>query len=172
MIQQDRSVTELADPAAGRLPSIKPGKLVIDVEEKKVEFSALTADDAAAMRADRLARLEALRQRWQTARDREALLGALIFYQTHLPEGLFKGLMEVFEELTRNPNATRFLAVRYAHDTLGMTMDAAYDWASENLADSVARGGRDVMMKSYQKIRSKVATIDRIQPRPRARGDR
>jgi hypothetical protein len=76
--------------------------------------------------------------------------------------------MDTFAELLRDPHATRFLAVRYAHDVLGMTMDEAYDWASENVTDSAARGGRDAMMKSYQKIRSKVAKIDLIQPRPRA----
>ncbi len=75
--------------------------------------------------------------------------------------------MDTFEELLRDPHATRFLAVRYAHDVRGLTMDAAYDWASENVTDPAARGGRDTMMKSYQKIRSKVAKIDRIKPRPR-----
>jgi hypothetical protein len=149
---------------------MKPGrKLVIDAEENKVEVSELTADEAHAMKADWAARVAALRQRWETSRDREALLGALIFYQLQLPEWLFKGLMETFEELTRNPDATRFLAVRYAHDALGMTMDEAYEWASENVTEPAARGGRDVMMKSYQRIRSKVAKIDQIQPRPRAR---
>jgi hypothetical protein len=72
------------------------------------------------MRADWLARLDALRQRWETSRDREALLGALVFYQARLPEWLFKGLMAIFEELSRDPHATRFLAVRYAHDALGL----------------------------------------------------
>jgi hypothetical protein len=147
---------------------MKPGrKLVIDVEENKVEVSELTADEAHAMKADWAARVAALRQRWETSRDREALLGALIFYQPQLPEWLFKGLMETFEELTRNPDATRFLAVRYAHDASGMTMDEAYEWASENVTDAAARGGPDAMMKSYQKIRRVVAKIDRIKPRQR-----
>jgi hypothetical protein len=149
---------------------MKPGhKLVIDVDENKLELSELTADEAQEMRADSAARVEDLRQRWESARDREALLGALIFYQARLPHWLFKGLMETFEELLRNPDVTRFLTVRYAHDVLGMTMDAAYDWASEHVTDPAARGGRDAMMKSYQKIRRRVAPIDRIQRRPPAR---
>jgi len=149
---------------------MKPGqKLVIDVEENKLEISDLTAEEARAMSADRRTRLEGLQRRWETSGDREALLGALIFYQASLPEWLFKGLNKAFEDLTRSPHATRFLAVRYAHDALGMTMDEAYDWASENVIDPAARGGRDTMMKSYQRMRSKVAKIDRIQPRPRGR---
>ena len=167
MIQQDRSVTELADPATERLPSIKPGKLVIEVEENKVELSEHTTDEAHAVKADWAARVAGLRQRWETSRDREALLGALIFYQLQLPDWLFKGLMEIFEELTRDPDATRFLTVRYAHDVLNMTMDEAYDWASENVTDPAARGGRDTMMKSYQKIRPLVPKFDRINPRQR-----
>jgi hypothetical protein len=148
---------------------VRRGKFVIDVEENRVEFSELTAEEARATSADRLARLDALRQRWETSGDREALLGALIFYQARLPEWLFKGLMKTFEELSRSPHATRFLAVRYAHDALAMTMDEAYDWASENITDPAARGGRDTMMKSYQRIRSKVAKMDQIERHTRAR---
>jgi hypothetical protein len=149
---------------------MRPGqKLVINVDESKVELSELTADEAHVMTADWAARVDALRQRWETSRDREALLGALVFYQAQLPEWLFKGLMETFEELVRNPDATRFLFVRYAHDKLQKTMDEAYDWASEHVTDPAARGGRDAMMKSYQKIRRRVAPMDRIQRRPRAR---
>jgi hypothetical protein len=149
---------------------MKPGrKLVIDVEENKLEVSEVTADEARAMQADWTARVAALRQRWETSRDREALLGALIFYQLRLPEWLFKGLMETFEQLSKDRDTTRFLAVRYAHDVLGMTMDEAYDWASENVTDPAASGGRDTMMKSYQKMRPQVAKIDRIKPHPRAR---
>jgi hypothetical protein len=147
---------------------VRRGKFVIDVEENRVEFLELTAGEARAMSADWRARVEGLRQRWETSGDREALLGALISYQAQLPQWLFKGLMATFEKLLRNPDATRFLAVRYAHDDLGMTMDAAYDWASENVTDPAARGGRDAMMKSYQKVRSRVAPMDRIQRRPPA----
>ena len=76
--------------------------------------------------------------------------------------------MQNFDQQFKNPDAIRFLAVRHAHDVLGMTMDRAYNWASNNLTDPIAKGGRDSMMKSYQKIRPQVAQIDRIQPRPRA----
>jgi hypothetical protein len=118
------------------------------------------------MAADMTARLEALRQRWEASGDPLALLGALIFFALHLPEWLFKGLMQNFEQQFKNPDAIRFLAVRHAHDVLGKTMDESYDWACENIDDPIARGGRDTMMKSYQKIRSLVGQVDRIQSRP------
>jgi hypothetical protein len=149
---------------------MKPGqKLVIDVDENKLELSELTADEVQGMRADRADRVENFRQRWETSRDREALLGALIFHQTRLPQWLFKGLTDTFGELSRNIDAIRFFAVRHAHDALHMTMDEAYDWASEHLANTPARGGRDTMMKSYQKIGRRVAPMDHIERRPRAR---
>jgi hypothetical protein len=152
--------------------AIRPWKLVIDVESQKYEFSDLSVDDKAAMAADWRARVEDLRRRWEESGDLQALLGALIFHQARLPEWLFKGLMKNFEQQFKNPDAIRFLAVRYAHDVLGMTMDEAYEWASNNVTDLNAKGGRDTMMKSYQKIWPQVAKIDRIQPRPRARRQR
>ena len=77
--------------------------------------------------------------------------------------------MRILNEQFKNPHAMRFLAVRYAHDVLGMTMDESYEWASKNTTDPAAMGGRDTMMKSYQRIRAQVAKTDRIQPRSRAR---
>ena len=124
------------------------------------------------MAADMAARVAGLRQRWEELGDVQVLLGALIFYQQQLPEWLFKGLMQSFEQQFKNPDAIRFLAVRHAHDVLGKTMDESYDWASDNIDDPAARGGRDTMMKSYQKIRSQVGEIDRIRPRPRTRSRR
>jgi hypothetical protein len=147
-------------------------KLVPEAETQKHEESDLTADEARAIAGDMATRVAALRRDWETLGDPQALLGALIFYQQQLPEWLFRGLMQNFEQQFKNPDAIRFLAVRHAHDVLGMTMDAAYDWASENITDGTAKGGRDTMMKSYQKIRAQVAKIDRIQPRPRTRRPR
>ena len=121
------------------------------------------------MAADMTARVAALKRRWQESGDLQALFGALIFYRRLLPEWLFKGLMQNFEEQLKNPDAIRFLAVRHAHDVLGMTLDESYDWASENVTDPAAKGGRDTMMKGYQKIRPHVAKIDRIERRPRRR---
>lgn len=146
-------------------------KLVVDVERKTCEVSDLTVDEARAMAADIAAQVAGLRRRWEASGDEEALLGALIFYQLQLPEWLFKGLLQTFEQQFKNPDAIRFLAVRHAHDVLGMTMDEAYDWASDNITDPIAIGGRDTMMKSYQKIRPQVAKIDRIRswPRPGSR---
>jgi hypothetical protein len=147
-------------------------KLVVDPERQKREVSDLTFDEARAMATDMTARLATLRRRWETSGDLQALIGALIFYQLQLPEWLFKGLMHSLEQHFKNPDAIRFLAVRYAHDVLGMTMDESYDWACNNVTDPAASGGPDTMMKSYQKIRSQVAEIDRIQPRPRTRSRR
>jgi DNA primase large subunit len=95
----------------------------------------------------------------------------LIFCQRQLPEWLFKGLMQNLQQQLNNPHATRFLAVRYAHDVLGMTMDESYEWAAGNVSDPTATGRPDTMMKSYQKIRPQVAEGDRIRLRPpRRRG--
>lgn len=124
------------------------------------------------MAADIAARVAGLRRRWEESGDLEALFGALIFHQLQLPEWLFKGLMQNRERQLYNPDAIRFLAVRHAHDVLGKTMDESYDLAAETITDPRAKGGRDTMMKSYQKIRSQVGEIDRIQPRPRTRSRR
>jgi len=152
--------------------AIKRGRKVVlvDVERRKGKVSELTIDEARAMAVDMTVRLAALRRRWEASGDLQALLGALIFCQLQLPEWLFEGLMQKLEQQLRSPDEIRFLTVRYAHDVEGMTMDEAYDWASNAIADPTAKGGRDTMMKSYQKIRPQVAKIDRIiRPRPRAR---
>jgi hypothetical protein len=151
--------------------AIKRGRKVVlvDAETRKGKVSELTIDETRAMAADMTARLAALQRRWEASGDLQALLGGLIFCQLQLPEWLFKGLMQKLEQQLRNADEMRFLAVRYAHDVLGMTMDEAYDWASNNVTEPIAKGGRDSMMKSYQKIRPRVAQIDRIRPRSRAR---
>src|SRR6516164_9024665 len=142
-----------ADADQGLAPTIRSHKVVVDVESKICEISDLTEDDARAMAADMTARLAALKRRWEESGDLQALFGALNFYQLQLPEWLFKGLMQNFDQQFKNPDAIRFLTVRHAHDVLGMTMDEAYDWACENITDPVATGRRDAMMKSYQRIR-------------------
>jgi hypothetical protein len=144
-------------------------KRVIDVERQVDEISELTDNELRAMAADTMARVAALRRRWEAAGDLHALIGALIFFQPRLPEWLFKGLMRILNEKFKNPHVMRFLAVRHAHDVLGMSIDESYDWASKHIMDPAAKGGRDTMMKSYQRIRPKVAKIDRIQPRSRVR---
>jgi len=152
---------------------MKPGRrLVVDVVNRSYRMSDLTIDEAHAMAADMKARLAALERRWEKSADLQALLGGLIFCQRLLPAWLFKGLMENIQKQFNNPDATRFLAVRYAHDALAKTMDEAYDWAARNVTDATARGGRDTMMKSYQKIRGQVAEIDRIRRRPPRRRSR
>ena len=163
------SQTAEADADQGVAPTIRSHRVVVDVERNTCEISGLTVDDARAMAADMTARVAALKRRWEESRDLQALFGALNFYQLQLPDWLFKGLMQNFDQQFKNPDAIRFLAVRHAHDVLGMTMDEAYDWACENITDPVATGRRDAMMKSYQRIRRQVAQIDRIRPRPRRR---
>jgi hypothetical protein len=171
---QRHGTSQGADADAGQAPAVRiwSGKVVVDVEAKTCEISGLTDDDARAMAADMTARLGVLKRRWEESGDLQAFLGALIFHELQLPEWLFKGLMQNFEQKFKNPDAIRFLAVRHAHDVLGKTMDESYDWASDNIDDPAARGGRDTMMKSYQKIRSQVGEIDRIRPRPRTRSRR
>lgn len=146
-------------------------RLVVDVETPTCEVSALTVDEARAIAADINARLVALRRQWEASGDLHALLGGLIFCQRQLPEWLFKGLMQNLQQQLNNRHATRFLAVRYAHDVLGMTMDKSYDWASRNVSDPTAKGRPVTMMKSYQEIRPWVSEIDCIRLRPpRRRG--
>ncbi len=63
-------------------------KLVADFQRQRWEVSDLTVDEAAAMTADITARVAALRQRWEASGDLQALFGALIFYQSRLPQWL------------------------------------------------------------------------------------
>jgi hypothetical protein len=163
-----RSGTADADSDRRLAVRMRSRKVVVDAERPNGDVSDLTVDDARAMAADIMDRLEALRRRWEASGDLQALLGGLIFFGLQLPKWLYKGLIENLKRQFRNPDATRFLTVRYAHDVLGKTMDESYDWASENLDDPTARGGRDTMMRAYKKIRLQVAAIDRIQRRPRA----
>jgi hypothetical protein len=153
-------------PPKGRAVMKWGRKLVVDVENRRYEASNLTIDEARAMADDRKARLAALQRRWEASGDLQALLGGLIFSEQQLPAWVFKGLMENIQQQLNNPDATRFLAARYAHDQLGLTIDESYEWAASNVTDPTATGGRDSMMKSYQKIRRQVADIDRIRPRP------
>ena len=108
-------------------------KLVFDVQTLKCEVSALTVDETRAMAADINARWAALQRQWEASGDLHALLGGLIFFEQQLPEWVFKGVMQKLQQQLNNPHATRFLAVRYAHDVLGKTMDESYDWASDNI---------------------------------------
>jgi hypothetical protein len=121
--------------------AIKRGRKVVlvDAETRKGKVSELTIDETHAIAAGMTARLAALQRRWEASGDLQALLGGLIFCQLQLPEWLFKGLMQNLEQQLRNRDEIRFLAVRYAHDVLGMTMNEAYDWASKNVTESMPR---------------------------------
>ena len=120
------SQTAEADADQGVAPTIRSHRVVVDLERNTCEISGLTGDDARAIAADVTARLAALKRRWEESRDLQALLGALIFCQLQLPDWLFKGLMQTFEQQFKNPDAIRFLAVRHAHDVLGKTLDDSY----------------------------------------------
>ena len=152
-------------PPKGRSVMIWGRKLVIDAENRRYERN-LTVDEARAMATDINARMAALQRQWEASGDLQALLGGLIFCQQQMPAWVFKGLMENILQQLNNPDATRFLLVRYAHDHLGKTIDESYEWASRNITDPTARGGRDTMMRGYQRVRRQVADIDRIRPRP------
>lgn len=82
-------------------PPNRGRKLIVDIERQKCEVSDLTVDEERAMAAEVMARVAALRRRWEASGDLRALLGALVFYQTQLPEWLFKGLMHNFERSRR-----------------------------------------------------------------------
>jgi hypothetical protein len=116
-------------------------KRVIDVERQVDEISEPTDNELRAMTAETMARVAALRRRWEAAGDMHALIGALIFFQSRLPEWLFKGLMRTLKEQFKNPHVMRFLAVRHAHDVLRMSMDESYNWASKHITDPPAKGG-------------------------------
>jgi len=143
-------------------------KRAIDVERGIDETSELTVGELRSMATDRAARLATLRRRWEATVDLRAYR-RLDLRASAIAGMAVQGLGAELNEQFNNPYVTRFLAVRRTHDVLGMTMDEAYDWAAENIDDPAASGGRDTMMKSYQKIRPQVAKIDRIQRRPRAR---
>jgi len=143
-------------------------KRAIDVERGIDETSELTVGELRSMATDRAARLATLRRRWEATVDLRAYR-RLDLRASAIAGMAVQGLGAELNEQFNNPYVTRFLAVRRTHDVLGMTMDEAYDWAAENIDDPAASGGRDTMMKSYQKIRTQVAKIDRIQRRPRAR---
>jgi hypothetical protein len=147
---------------------MKSCKITVDVERQKAEVSDLTEDEKRALAGDIRDQMKALQQRWEASADPAALAVALTFYSAGLPEWLFKALRDNLEQQLRNPDETRFLAVRYAHDVFGMTTDEAYDWAADNVTGPAA-GRRDAMMKGYQIIAKQVAAIDQIQPRPRKR---
>ena len=58
------------------------------------------------------------------------------------------------------------MRVREAMSEMNLRADEAYEWASMKLADTPAHGGRDTMMKSYQKIERSLPENAR---RPRTR---
>lgn len=146
----------------------KGRKLVVDLEngKREVEVSDLTEDDTRVSRRQISGQMTAFARRWKAKGDPAALAGALSFCAPQLPKWVFKALWHILELQLQGADVRRYLAVHHAHDVLGKTMDEAYEWAEENVTGPAA-GGRDTMMKSYQKIRPQVPPSWRIQPRPR-----
>jgi hypothetical protein len=61
-------------------------------------------------------------------------------------------LEQQFPQLESPYHEIRWMRVREAMSEMNLRPDEAYEWASMKLADTPAHGGRDTMMKSYQKI--------------------
>ena len=104
------------------------------------------------------AHLATYERRWEksTQTDLGALHGALFLLQAQLPPWLFTGLRRVVEKSMRGPSVdeVRWLMVRQAldHPELRLTWEQAYEYVSEQLQKTDARGAADTVKKSYQKI--------------------
>ena len=118
-------------------------RLVFDADNRRVVGCGTSPSTRRApWRTDINARMAALQRQWEASGDLQALLGGLIFCQQQLPAWVFKGLITNIQQQLNNPDATRFLLVRYAHDQLGLTIDESYEWASRNVTDPTAIGGQ------------------------------
>ena len=139
-------------------------------ETPRVQVRALTVEEKGAWVDEINARMAGLERQWEKSKrtDLHALHGALIFCGAQLPPWLFSGLCRLLEQqfpqLESPYHEIRWMRVREAMSE--MRADVAYEWASEKLAGTPAHGGRDTMMKSYQKIERSLAESAR---RPRTR---
>jgi hypothetical protein len=141
-------------------------------ETPGVRVHTLTAEEKGAWVDDINARMAALERQWEKSErtDMHALYGALIFCGAQLPPWLFSGLCRLLEQqipqLESPYHEIRWMRVREAMSEMNLRADEAYEWASMKLADTPAHGGRDTMMKSYQKIERSLPENAR---RPRTR---
>jgi hypothetical protein len=123
---------------------------------------ALAAEEIRAWVDDINAKMAALERRWKESgqTDLHALHGALVFCETQLPAWLFSGLCRVIEtQLFQQPcppyHEFRWAMVRECLAD-GLTHDEAYDEVAEKLADTDARCGCHMVMKSYQKVEGRL----------------
>ena len=139
-------------------------------ETPGVRVRTLTAEEKGAWVDDINARMAQLKQQWERSKhtDVHALRGALIFLEMQLPPWVFSGVMQWLEVQEMQPpyHEIRWMRVREAMSEMNLQADEAYEWASMKLADTPAHGGRDTMMKSYQKIERSLPENAR---RPRTR---
>jgi hypothetical protein len=139
-------------------------------ETPRVRARVLTAEQRRASVDDNNARMAQLKQQWERSghTDVHALRGALIFLEAQLPPWVFSGVMQRLKVQEMQPpyHEIRWMRVREAMSEMDLRADEAYEWASKKLAGTPAHGGRDTMMKSYQKIERSLAESAR---RPRTR---
>jgi hypothetical protein len=141
-------------------------------ETPGVRVRPLTAEEKGAWVDDINARMAALERQWEKSQrtDMHALYGVLIFCGAQLPPWLFSGLCRLLEQqfpqLQSPYHEIRWMKVREAMNEMNLRADEAYEWASKKLADTPARAGPDMMMKSYQKMER---TLPNSARRPRTR---
>jgi hypothetical protein len=130
-------------------------------ETPRVPVRVLTDEERRAFVADINARMAQLNQQWERSghTDVHALRGALIFLETQLPPWVFSGVMQWLKVQEMQPpyHEIRWMRVREAMNEMNLLAPDAYEWASKKLADTPARAGPDMMMKSYQKVRAQPA---------------
>jgi hypothetical protein len=125
-----------------------------------------------ALACDINARMAALQRQWEASghTDLHALRGALVFCRTMLPPWLAKGLLGVldkqFPQMRWPYHEIRWLAAREGMLENNLCSQEAYEYAVARLADTPARCGWGMMMKSYQKIERSLSTSPR---RPKTR---
>jgi hypothetical protein len=142
-------------------------------ETLSVRVRTLSAEQKGAWVDDINARLAQLKQQWERSKhtDVHALRGALIFLEMQLPPWVFSGVMQWLKVQEMQPpyHEIRWMRVREAMNEMNLLAPQAYKWASKKLADTPARAGPDMMMKSYQKVERSLPPAARrvVSRRPR-----
>jgi hypothetical protein len=116
-----------------------------------------------------------LKQQWERSghTDVHALRGALIFLEAQLPPWVFSGVMQRLKVQQMQPpyHEIRWLMVREARIEKKLLAAEAYEYVSKKLANTPARAKTDAIMKSFQKVESKLPPGLRLSPprRPRVK---
>jgi hypothetical protein len=155
-------------PAGVSTPDQEHGRAT--PETPSVRVRTLTAEEISAWVDDINARMAQLKQQWERSKrtDVHALRGALIFLEMQLPPWVFSGVMQWLKVQEMQPpyHEIRWMRVREAMNEMNLLALDAYEWDSKKLADTPARAGPDMMMKSYQKVERSLPKSAR---RPRTR---